>query len=159
MAVFSLATLGIILVSAAIDRKRTWAGLREGMTMLLSVLPTFLTVLVLAAVALYIIPPDAIKDHLGQGQGVRGIVIAAGIGSMALMPGFVAFPLAAILIKQGASIYAVSAFITTLMMVGIITLPAEFRYLGVKAAVLRNAISLIAAIIVAVLMGLTYAWR
>jgi hypothetical protein len=44
-------------------------------------------------------------------------------------------------------------------MVGIITLPAEFRYLGVKAAILRNALSLVAAIVVALLMGFTYAWR
>ena len=157
MYAFALVSIVLIVASAIINRKKTLIGLRKGLAMMLSVLPTFLTVLVLVAVALYFISPEAIQSYLGKGQGFKGILIGAGIGSVALMPGFIAFPLAAVLLKQGASVVAVAAFITTLMMVGVVTLPIESKYLGWKAALIRNFLSFIGAVIVALLMGLTYA--
>jgi len=149
--------MAVIMVSAIADRRKTWAGMQKGMRMFLNILPTFLTVLVLIAIFLYFIPESSIQRYLGAEGGLRGMAIGAGIGSIALMPGFVAYPLAAILIKEGASIATVAVFITTLMMVGAVTLPIEFRFMGVKASLLRNFLSLIGAVIVALLMGVTYA--
>jgi hypothetical protein len=48
----------------------------------------------------------------------------------------------------------VAVFVTSLIMVGFVTLPLEIRYFGKKAALLRNALSLIAAIIIGGLIGL-----
>jgi len=45
-------------------------------------------------------------------------------------------------------------FITTLMMVGITTLPVESRYFGWKIALYRNGLSFIGALVVGLLMGL-----
>jgi hypothetical protein len=42
---------------------------------------------------------------------------------------------------------------TTLMMVGVVTLPLEIKYFGKKAAILRNAFNFIAAIIIGILIG------
>jgi uncharacterized membrane protein YraQ (UPF0718 family) len=58
------------------------------------------------------------------------------------------------LIKQGASYTVVATFMTTLMMVGIVTLPLEIRYFGKKVAILRNALNFIIAIIIGLLVGL-----
>jgi len=157
MVEFSIVIMAVMLLAAIADRRKTWAGMQKGMRMFLNILPTFLTVLVLIAIFLYLIPESAIRDYLGAEGGLRGIAIGSGIGSIALMPGFVAYPLAAILIKEGASVTTVAAFITTLMMVGVVTLPIEFRFMGVKASLLRNFLSLIGAVIVALLMGITYA--
>ena len=49
-----------------------------------------------------------------------------------------------------------SAFSTTLMMVGIVTLPIERRYLGTRLALVRNAASLIIAVFVAVVTGFAF---
>jgi len=49
-----------------------------------------------------------------------------------------------------------SAFTTTLMMVGIITFPLEKEYFGVKVTVIRNTISFFIALIVAVITGIFF---
>ncbi|MCK4795797.1 MAG: hypothetical protein KAT05_00370, partial [Spirochaetes bacterium] len=50
----------------------------------------------------------------------------------------------------------VSAFTTTLMMVGILTYPIEKEYFGTKVTIIRNLISLIIAFIVAIITGIIY---
>jgi len=43
-----------------------------------------------------------ISDYLGNNEYIASL-IASVLGSIALIPGFVAFPLAGILVKQGGS--------------------------------------------------------
>ncbi|MDP8268828.1 MAG: hypothetical protein P9L97_08890, partial [Candidatus Tenebribacter davisii] len=78
------------------------------------------------------------------------------IGSITIMPGFIAFPLAGILREQGIPYMVISAFTTTLMLVGIITFPIEKEFLGVKITIIRNVICFIIAIIVALFMGVAF---
>ncbi len=155
---FSLAILGIILVSALADRKRTWEGLKRGMTMFVNIMPTLLWVMVLMALVLYLVPPPLIRKYLGDQSGVAGFLISGSIGSVALLPGFISYPLGSALLKQGVSVAVVAVFITTLMMVGTVTFPLEARFFGWKAALLRNLLSLAGAFAVAGLMGVAYAW-
>ena len=69
------------------------------------------------------------------------------------MPGFVAFPLAAALLKSGAGYMQLAAFVSTLMMVGIITIPVEKKTFGMKATIARNASAFVFSLVVAVVMG------
>ena len=46
-----------------------------------------------------------------------------------------------------------ATFITTLTMIGMVTLPLEIKKLGKKFALLRNGLSFIIAIIIALIMG------
>ena len=82
-----------------------------------------------------------------------GVVLSVMIGAVALIPGFVAFPLAKILIINGVSYKMIAFFLTSLMMVGILTLPIEIKYFGKKAAFMRNAVSFVGAIVIALMMG------
>ena len=49
-----------------------------------------------------------------------------------------------------------SAFTTTLMMVGVFTYPIEKEYFGMKVTVTRNIISFFIAIIVALVTGIFF---
>jgi len=49
-----------------------------------------------------------------------------------------------------------SAFTTTLMMVGVLTYPIEKEYFGAKVAVIRNLISLFIAFVVALMTGVFF---
>lgn len=61
---------------------------------------------------------------------------------LTLIPGFVAFPLAAALLKNGAGYSQIAAFVSSLVMVGVVTLPMEFEVFGKRAAILRNVLAL-----------------
>jgi len=142
------------LVSFIFDRAKTFEGIKRGWRMFRKLLLPFLNILIIVSIALYLIPPSAIDKYLGAGSGIGGFLIAAGIGSIALIPAFISYPIAAGLLQQGATYAVVATFMTTLMMVGVVTLPLEIQYLGRRAALLRNGLNFVAAIIVGVAIGL-----
>ncbi|PKM40033.1 MAG: permease [Firmicutes bacterium HGW-Firmicutes-9] len=149
---YALAIVGLA-VSFFKDRKKTKAALMKAWKAFENILPQLLTVFLILAFALAIFKPETIQTLLGSESGVLGILGAALIGSVTLMPGFVAFPLAAALLKSGAGYMQLAAFVSTLMMVGIITIPVEKKTFGMKATIARNASAFVFSLVVAVVMG------
>ena len=143
-----------LIISFFADRKKTMQGLKKGMKMFLGILPSLLNILALVSIVLYLIPNETLVKWLGKDSGSFGMLSAAVIGSIALVPGFIAFPLAAILLKSGVGYGVLAVFITTLMMVGVLTLPLEAKYFGMRTTLIRNALSLAGAVIIGVLIGL-----
>ena len=149
-----LITGAIVAVSALVNRQKTWKGLQKGVNMLLKLLPSFLSIIILVSVFLGLIPQETLVHYLGKDAGISGMAIAAMLGSIALIPGFISYPLGAMLLRNGVSYSVIAVFITTLMMVGILTLPIEIKYFGVKVSLLRNALSFLGALLIGVIMGI-----
>ena len=82
-----------------------------------------------------------------------GFFLIAFAGAIMHIPSLLSFPLAASLLEDGAAVASVVVFITTLTMIGIVTLPLEIKYMGKKFTLLRNGISFVFAIFVALIMG------
>jgi uncharacterized membrane protein YraQ (UPF0718 family) len=137
-----------LLASLAADRRKTCAAVLQGLKMLLGILPMLLGVLAAVSLVLTAVTP-AMLERILSGTGLLPFLSALAIGSIALIPGFIAYPLAALLRQNGASVPVLAAFITSLMMVGVITLPLEARFFGWRAALLRNGLALGGAILVA----------
>jgi len=152
--IFISVSIILTLVSFFIDKKKTLAGLKKGLMMFKNIAIPFLNILILVSLLIYVVPPKIIQEYLGAKSGALGLGIAAIVGSIALIPGFISYPIASMLIKQGASYTVVATFMTTLMMVGIVTLPLEIKYFGKKVAILRNALNFIIAVIIGLLVGL-----
>ena len=142
-----------LLLSFILDKEKTFLGLKKGGKMLFNIFHPFLNILILISIVLFFIPDYLIVQYLGANSGWYGFGIAALVGSITLIPGFISYPLAATLLKQGATYAVVAVFMTTLMMVGVVTLPLEIKYFGKKAAIARNVLNLIAAIIIGIVMG------
>lgn len=149
-------TLTALLISLLFSRKKTSAGMKMGLKMFMNLLPPFLTVLIAVSFVLAMLPREVLEKLLGADSGIGGFFIAAGLGSIALIPGFIAFPLSAVLLKNGVSYPVISVFITTLMMVGVVTLPIEKKYFGWKVAIARNGLSFIGALITGAGMALLW---
>jgi|SRR3989304_8043687 len=142
-----------ILISLILNRTKTVAGIKKGMLMFVKILPTLLSVIILVSVLLYLTPKEFFLKYFGSNSGVMGYLIAGMIGSITLIPGFVAYPVCGFLIDNGISYQIVAVFITTLMMVGTLTIPIEKKYFGMKVTLLRNLLSFAGAIIIGLLMG------
>jgi len=112
--------------------------------------------IILVAITLYLIPDNLIVRYLSNGNKYISAITASFIGSATLMPGFIAYPLSGILLKKGVSYFVLSAFTTTIMMVGILTFPIEKKYFGFKVSFIRNLIGYVIAILVALFTGLIY---
>jgi uncharacterized membrane protein YraQ (UPF0718 family) len=129
-------------------------GVKKGVTMFLNLFPLLLLMLALISVILFLIPNETLIRYMGKGSGIEGWAIAALLGSVALIPGFIAYPLCGILIKSGVAYTTIAVFITTLTMVGIITLPLEAKFFGWKTSIIRNTFSFIAALLIGFIMML-----
>lgn len=122
--------------------------------MFLNLLPLLLLMLALISIVLFMIPNESLIHYIGEGSGIKGWSIAALLGSVALIPGFIAYPLCGILIKSGVAYTTIAVFITTLTMVGIVTLPLEVKFFGWKTSLIRNTLSFIAALLIGFVMML-----
>jgi uncharacterized membrane protein YraQ (UPF0718 family) len=146
-------SISLLSVSAYKDRKKTLMALKKAWKAFENILPQMLGVLTLIGLMLAILSPETISSLIGKQSGWIGIAIAAALGSITLIPGFVAFPLAAALLKSGAGVTQIAVFVSTLMMVGIVTLPVEMKYFGKRATLTRNALALVFSVVVALILG------
>jgi len=151
-----IATGLALLISFIVNRKKTLKAARIALKRFLTILPAFLSMLILVSVALFFIPDKVISNYLGSSNIFTGVLFGAFFGSITLMPGFIAFPLCGILLKKGVLYMVLSAFTTTLMMVGILTFPIEKAYFGTRVTILRNTLSFFIALIVAVMTGIFF---
>ena len=147
-----IVTAGALLLSLAADRRRTWAGIRFGTKMLIKIVPALVLMVVAVGLLLSALNPRALESLFG-GKGPIPFLAGLAVGAVALIPGFIAFPLAGVLRAHGVSTAVLAAFVTSLLMVGVVTLPLEIRFFGGKAALWRNLLSLAAAAAVALGMA------
>jgi len=149
--------LFIVLVgSYFVDAQKTKRALRIAWKGFLRLLPPFLQMLIIASFIIYFVPTSVMSKYLGVSSGINSIFIGGFIGSVALVPGFVAYPLTKILIQNGGTYMSGAAFVTTLMMVGIASFPLEKEFFGVRVALIRNIISFFIAITIALFIGMFY---
>lgn len=148
--------LALVLLGASFfkDREKTVRALKKAGASLLGILPQFLGIIVLIGLLLAVFDPATINRLIGSSSGWLGVLLASVIGSITLIPGFIAFPTAAMLLEGGAGFMQIAAFISTLMMVGIVTLPAEIGTFNRKFALLRNGLAYVFSLLVALVMGL-----
>lgn len=148
-----LVTLILLALSFRKDRKKTRQALVKAWKSFENILPQFLAILVLIGLMLAVLDKELITRLLGAESGALGMAIAAVIGSVTLIPGFIAFPLAASLLSSGAGYGQTAMFLTTLMMVGIVTLPLEGTFFGKRLALMRNVLAFFYAVVSSVVLG------
>lgn len=156
MLILAIVTGGALVVSFIFSWRKTLAGLKKAALLFLSMIFPFTAILVAVSAVLMLLSKETLVALLGADSGVWGFITAALLGSVSLIPGFVAFPLAALLLKMGVGYAAIAVFITTLMMVGVVTLPLEVKYFGWKASLLRNGLSFAAALLIGLAVGLLW---
>ncbi|MFI3327253.1 MAG: permease [Clostridia bacterium] len=149
---YILATV-CLLLSFIKSREKTKKALLKAWKSFENILPQFLSIIIAIGIMLTVVDTQTIMKLMGESSGMLGVIIASLIGAITLIPGFVAFPLAAALFESGAGVMQIAAFVSALMMVGIITLPLEFKTFGKKAAIIRNISAFVFSICVALAMG------
>jgi uncharacterized membrane protein YraQ (UPF0718 family) len=149
---YGIAIVGLVL-SLLKDRSKTRMALKKAWKAFEGILPQFLAVLFLVSAVLAVLDTETISRFLGSGSGFPGILGASLVGAITLIPGFVAFPAAAALLSGGAGATQVAAFVSSLMMVGVVTLPMEIKFFGKRVAFLRNGLAWLFSIAAAFFVG------
>lgn len=146
-------SIGLTGISLVKNKKRTFEAMKKSKSMMGNMIGEIIAIIFMIGLILTFIPPESIKSVLGSSNTVLSTIIAAFVGSITLIPAFVAFPLVGSFVDVGASIVPAVAFLTTLTMVGLVTFPLEKKEFGFKFALTRNVLSFIAALAIAAAMG------
>jgi len=151
--IYAILALGLVF-SLGKSKEKTKKAFKVALKSLLKTAPALLAMLGIVGLILGLLTPEKISSLIGAEAGFLATITAAVIGSLTLIPSLVAFPLAGSLLRSGATVMTISAFITTLVMVGVVTAPMEMKVLGKRFTLLRNGLSIVAALLIAFLMGL-----
>ncbi|MBT3320154.1 MAG: permease [Clostridia bacterium] len=100
------------------------------------------------------VPRETMVRFLGEGSGIKGVLIAILIGSAAAGPLYAAFPVAAVFMKKGAKFSNIVLFIGAWSTTKIPMVAFELASLGPKFAFVRLGLSLVGICIIALIMHL-----
>ena len=121
----------------------------NGFIEMLSFLPPVFIILGLLDVW---VPREVVISHLGGGSGLRGMALAIFLGAAAAGPLYGAFPVAAVMMKKGASLYNVMIFLGAWSTLKIPMFLFETQYLGLTFSVTRWVCSLAGIVVMACLI-------
>lgn len=150
--IFTIITL---IISFIKSKEKTVKGIKKGIKKFNKILPKYLVLLMIISFVL-LVSEDFIIDYLSNENLIVGAIASVVIGSITMMPGFIAYPLAGVLLEKGVAYIILGGFVTSLMLVGVVTFPVEKEYFGTKATVIRNVFGFLIAVGIALGIGIFY---
>lgn len=98
------------------------------------------------------VPKDQIKTWLGQDSGHKGALIAFLLGTLPTGPLYVAFPMAGVLLQNGARVRNMVIFLGSWAALKIPQMMVEMKFIGGSFMILRFVLTLIALFMIGSLM-------
>ncbi|MFH1679227.1 MAG: permease [Candidatus Eisenbacteria bacterium] len=114
-------------------------GARIALTMVVEILPLLVFAFLVAGMVQVLIPQETIQRWVGGGSGMRGILLGTVAGGLAPGGPYVSLPIAAGLLRSGAGVGTMVAFLTGWSLWAIGRLPMEIGILGWKLTLVRVA--------------------
>jgi len=114
-------------------------GLKSAGNMFIQIIPLLIFAFIIAGMIQVLIPHEVISRWIGAESGFRGLLIGSAMGGLAPGGPYVSLPVAAGLLRAGASIGTMVAFLTGWSLLAFSRLPLEVGILGWKFTLIRLA--------------------
>ena len=131
--------LALVLVFIAYQKGIHIQGLKASWNMLLQIIPLLVFAFIVAGMVQLLVPHEIIARWVGEESGLRGILIGSIMGGLAPGGPYVSLPLAAGLLRSGASIGTMVAFLTGWSLLAFSRMPLEIGIMGWKFVLIRLA--------------------
>jgi len=118
-------------------------GLKTTLNMTIEIFPLLVCAFIVAGMVQVLLPRDLLTHWVGEQSGIRGLLIGSLAGGLAPGGPFVSLPVAAGLLRSGASAGTMVAFLTGWSLWAVSRLPMEVGILGWKFTLLRFVSTLI----------------
>ncbi|WP_297444223.1 permease [Desulfurobacterium sp.] len=116
---------------------------------MISILPAVMILMGLFAV---FVPKDLIVKHLGETAGPKAILLGILLGTLPTGPLYVAFPMAAVLLKKGARVSCIVAFLSAWACIKIPQEMVELQFLGFKFMIVRLTLTVLFVVIMSLII-------
>lgn len=134
-----MGVLAIILVSVGYYKGggEHVLGLKSAMNMTIQILPLVILAFIVAGMIQTLVSHEFLSKWIGKGSGIRGILIGTVAGSLTPGGPYVSLPIAAGLLRSGASVGTTVAFLTGWSLWAFGRLPIEVGIMGWKFTLIR----------------------
>ena len=137
--IMGLIAITLIIISYYRGGGEHILGLKSAGSMLLQILPLLVFAMVIAGMIQVLLPVEMISKWVGMESGFRGILIGTVVGGFAPGGPYVSLPIAAGLLRVGASVGTMVAFLTSWSLWAVSRLPMEIGIMGWKFTLIRIA--------------------
>lgn len=134
-----LGVLAVILlyIGYAKGQGQHIVGLKSSLNMAIPILPMLVFAFIVAGMVQVLVPQELLTKWIGTESGLRGIFIGTVAGGLCPGAPYFNLPIAAGLLKSGASIGTMVAFLTGWSLWAVARLPLEVGILGWRFTVVR----------------------
>jgi len=151
-----LAFLGAVVAITAVlllmfpeKRAPVFSASKDYLVEMLLVMPA---VMILMGLFSVFVPDKLIVKYLGKSSGLKGMLIAILIGAFPTGPLYVAFPIAASLLRKGARVASVVAFLSAWACIKIPQELVELQFLGLRFMATRLTLTIVFVLAMGLLM-------
>lgn len=155
MTTYILYLLAIVacVISYFTNKEKTKTALIKAWKSFENIMPQFLVIIIIVGLMLAVIDTNTITKYIGSESGFLGVLFSNIVGSIVMVPTFVAFSTGNTLLNSGAGYAQVAGLVSTFTLVGLMTFSLEAKYVGKKTAFYRNFFAFLFSFIVAYFMG------
>ena len=114
-------------------------GLNSGLKMIVEIIPLLLFAVIVAGMIQVLLPQELLAKWIGEDSGLKGILIGTLAGGVTPGGPYVSLPVVAGLLKAGAGVGTLVAFLTAWSLWAVARLPMEIGILGWKFTFVRLA--------------------
>jgi len=114
-------------------------GLKSAGNILIQIAPILIFAFIVAGMIQVLMPQEIISKWVGAESGFRGVLIGTVLGGFAPGGPYISLPIAAGLLRAGASVGTMVAFLTGWSLWGISRLPLEIGIMGWQFTLVRLA--------------------
>lgn len=115
------------------------SGMRSALNMTVEILPLLVFAFIVAGMVQVLLPRELLSRWVGVESGMRGILIGSVVGGLTPGGPYVSLPIAAGLLRSGASVGTMVAFLTGWSLWAVSRLPMEVGILGWRFTLIRIA--------------------
>jgi len=134
-----MGVIAVVLVFLSYQKGVHIQGLKASGNLLLQIIPLLVFAFIVAGMVQFLIPREIISRWVGMESGFRGILIGSIMGGLTPGGPFVTMPVAAGLLRVGASIGTMVAFLTAWSLWAVVRMPMEIGIMGWKFTLIRLA--------------------
>jgi uncharacterized membrane protein YraQ (UPF0718 family) len=138
-AVMGALAIALLLIGYYRGQGQHIVGVKSALNMTVEILPLLVFAFIVAGMVQVLLPRELLSKWVGVESGMRGIIIGAVAGGLSPGGPFVNLPLAAALLRSGASVGTMVAFLTGWSLWAVSRLPMEVGILGWKFTLIRIA--------------------
>ena len=114
-------------------------GLKSASSMIFQILPLLVFALIVAGMIQVLLPQELLSRWIGEESGFRGILIGTAAGGLTPGGPYVSLPVVAGLMRAGAGVGTLVAFLTAWSLWAVARMPMEIGILGWRFTLVRLA--------------------